>query len=166
MSTCSMRMRQKLITSSKVTATSPPTPMQVSARGNHLSVYLYSQWAVSNHDTLSFKLMILNKVAGLYLLIETFFIGNSIATTKLHFYEFLEVHADQNRNQREFTQDPPRVPTQRRRSLGEEEDAHKRSNSAPSRKVEVGSKRLTQFLFIARNSVKSSVFTVFCNWYG
>lgn len=47
-----------------------------------------------------------------------------------------EVHADQNRNQREFTQDPPRVPTQRRRSLGEEEDAHKRSNSAPSRKVE------------------------------
>lgn len=75
---------------------------------------------------------------------------------------FSEVHADQNRNQREFTQDPPRVPTQRRRSLGEEEDAHKRSNSAPSRKVEVGSKCLTQFLFGARNSVKSSVFTVFC----
>lgn len=88
MSTCSMRMRQKLTTSSKVTATSPPTPMQVSARGNHLSVYLYSQWAVSNHDTLLFKLMILNKVAGLYLLIETFIIVNSIATTKLHFYEF------------------------------------------------------------------------------
>lgn len=76
---------------------------------------------------------------------------------------FSEVHADQNRNQREFTQDPPRVPTQRRRSLGEEEDVHKRSNSAPSRKVEVGSKCLTQFLFGARNSVKSSVFTVFCN---
>lgn len=34
--------------------------------------------------------MILNKVAGLYLLIETFFIVNSIATTKLHFYEIFQ----------------------------------------------------------------------------
>lgn len=81
--------------------------------------------------------MILNKVAGLYLLIETILIADSIATNKLH---FSEVHAEQNRNQREITQDLPRVPTQRRRSLGEDEEAHKRSNSAPSRKVEVGTK--------------------------
>lgn len=75
---------------------------------------------------------------------------------------FLEVHAEQNRNPREITQDLPRVPTQRRRSLGEDEDAHKRSNSAPSRKVEVGTKCLTQFVFEAGiHVVKSSEFTVF-----
>lgn len=43
---CSMRMRQRLTTSSKATATLPPTPMQVSVRGDHLSVCLYSQCAV------------------------------------------------------------------------------------------------------------------------
>nr|XP_022341017.1 centrosomal protein of 72 kDa-like [Crassostrea virginica] len=43
---------------------------------------------------------------------------------------------DHNRNQREITQDVPRVPTQRRRSFGEDEDTHQRSNSAPSKKVE------------------------------
>ncbi|XP_048762502.2 centrosomal protein of 72 kDa-like isoform X1 [Ostrea edulis] len=43
---------------------------------------------------------------------------------------------DYNRNEREITQDRPRVPTQRRRSFGEDEDMHQRSNSAPSRKVE------------------------------
>lgn len=46
---------------------------------------------------------------------------------------------DYNRNEREITQDRPRVPTQRRRSFGEDEDMHQRSNSAPSRKVEVNS---------------------------
>ena len=44
---------------------------------------------------------------------------------------------DHNRNQREMTQDVPRVPTQRRRSFGEDEDTHQRSNSAPSKKLEV-----------------------------
>ena len=44
---------------------------------------------------------------------------------------------DHNRNQREIIQDVPRVPTQRRRSFGEDEDTHQRSNSAPSKKVEV-----------------------------
>ncbi|XP_061197157.1 centrosomal protein of 72 kDa-like [Saccostrea echinata] len=43
---------------------------------------------------------------------------------------------EHNLNQREITQDPPRVPTQRRRSFGEDEDMHQRSNSAPSKKVE------------------------------
>lgn len=38
--------------------------------------------------------MILNKVVGLYLLIEIFFIGNLIVIIKFYFYEFLEVYVD------------------------------------------------------------------------
>ena len=53
---------------------------------------------------------------------------------------------DHNRNQREITQDVPRVPTQRRRSFGEDEDTHQRSNSAPSKKVEVTLKLPVFFL--------------------
>ena len=55
---------------------------------------------------------------------------------------------DHNRNQREITQDVPRVPTQRRRSFGEDEDTHQRSNSAPSKKLEVTLKLLVFFVTI------------------